>query len=231
MKRAIESASVKGASSWLNTLPIENLGYALNKEEFRDALALRCNWIIQNIPPHCACGHDSNIDHLLTCKRGGCVIMRHNAIRDALANVMKEICHDVKIEPALIPVEPEERFETGLNPANNTQLNISARGFWAPFDRTYFDIRVRHPNCPSNRNQILERIYEKNENAKKTAYNERVMRVERGPFTPMVFLTSAGMSRECASVVKRMALLLEIKKKGQYAEIIRYVRTRLRIAT
>ena len=41
MKRAIESASEKGASSWLSALPIENLGYALNKEEFRDALALR----------------------------------------------------------------------------------------------------------------------------------------------------------------------------------------------
>ena len=46
----------------------------------------------------------------------------------------------------------------------------------------------------------------------------------------MVFLTSGVMSRKCAFVVIRMALLLEIKKKGQYAEIIRYVRTRLRIA-
>ena len=35
-KRLVEQARNKGASSWLNALPIEESGFSLNKEEFRD---------------------------------------------------------------------------------------------------------------------------------------------------------------------------------------------------
>jgi len=40
IKHIIDQARDKGASSWLNTLPIEEMGFTLNKEEFRDALRL-----------------------------------------------------------------------------------------------------------------------------------------------------------------------------------------------
>ena len=40
MKRSLDLASEKGASIWLNTLPIKSLGYSLNNQEFRDAIAL-----------------------------------------------------------------------------------------------------------------------------------------------------------------------------------------------
>jgi len=32
---------IKGASSWLTALPIEAIGYALNKQEFVDAIYMR----------------------------------------------------------------------------------------------------------------------------------------------------------------------------------------------
>ena len=32
---------------------------------------------------------------------------------------------------------------------------------------------------------------------RKKEYNERVLNVEKGNFTPLVFLTSGGMSKEC----------------------------------
>ena len=37
LKRALDTARHKGASNWLSTLPIEYLGYSLNKQEFRAA--------------------------------------------------------------------------------------------------------------------------------------------------------------------------------------------------
>ena len=40
-KRSIEIASEKGASSWLNALPIARHGFALHKSAFRDAICLR----------------------------------------------------------------------------------------------------------------------------------------------------------------------------------------------
>ena len=38
MTRTISNASAKGASNWLNVLPLAEEGYVLNKEEFRDEI-------------------------------------------------------------------------------------------------------------------------------------------------------------------------------------------------
>ena len=48
--RTVTLARDKGASGWHNVLPLEDEGYVLNKEEFRDALALRYNKSIPNLP-------------------------------------------------------------------------------------------------------------------------------------------------------------------------------------
>ena len=92
---------MSGASSWLNSLPIKKYGYTLNKEEFRDSVCLRYSWWIPNTLITCGCGKTSDLDHLLTCKLGGYVIMTHNHIRDTMANLLREVCHDVKVEPQL----------------------------------------------------------------------------------------------------------------------------------
>ena len=46
----------KGASSWLNALPLENQDFSLNKKEFRDALRLRYDIPLENLPSTCARG-------------------------------------------------------------------------------------------------------------------------------------------------------------------------------
>ena len=38
-------------------------------------------------------------------KKGSYVSMRHNAIRDVEAKLLKEVCTDVKIEPVLISTD------------------------------------------------------------------------------------------------------------------------------
>ena len=40
------AAQEKGASSWLSSLPIKSLGYALNRQEFIDSIRLRYGWQI-----------------------------------------------------------------------------------------------------------------------------------------------------------------------------------------
>ena len=44
LKFAVELAQEKGASSWLNVLPIQDHGFSLHKSDFRDTLALRLGW-------------------------------------------------------------------------------------------------------------------------------------------------------------------------------------------
>ena len=49
-KRMIETLNQKGVSNWLTNLPINKLGYELTKQEFWDAINIRCNWPLDKIP-------------------------------------------------------------------------------------------------------------------------------------------------------------------------------------
>ena len=99
--RRIRMAQETGASNWLTSLPIRAKGFNLNKQEFVDAVALRYGWPVEGIPRTCACGAPNNVDHTMTCKKGGFVSIRHNEVRDLTANMLREVCHDVSTEPTL----------------------------------------------------------------------------------------------------------------------------------
>jgi hypothetical protein len=55
-KRILDLAQEKGSGSWLTALPIEALGYTLNKQEFRDSVCLRYGWHIPNTPSFASAG-------------------------------------------------------------------------------------------------------------------------------------------------------------------------------
>ena len=44
----------------------------------------------------------------LICLKGGYVSLRHNALRDLNAEMQREICKDVVVEPKLLPVRDGE---------------------------------------------------------------------------------------------------------------------------
>ena len=232
MKRALEFAQEKGASLWLNTQPSQEHGCFLNRQEFKDALCLRYSWEVKGIPKYCACGTKNSTDHCLTCKKGGYVSLRHNALRNTEAALLKEVCHDVKIEPVLMPIEETDDFFqlASTSTEDNARLDISARGVWSPMDRVFFDIRVTHPNTLSNERKPPIQIYKDNEKEKKRRYNERIINVEKATFTPLVFTTSGGMGPECERLNRRAAELLAEKRKEKYSDVIAYIRKRLRFS-
>ena len=90
----------------LSALPLQSLEYVLNKREFRDSIFLRYGhgWAIANVPRYCSCGKKNDIDHALSCMSEPYVNFRHNAIRDGYAEILKEVCVDVRTEPGLLPV-------------------------------------------------------------------------------------------------------------------------------
>ena len=63
---------------------------------------------------------------------------------------------------------------------------------------------------------------------KKRAYNERIIQVEKGSFTPIVLSTFGGMGEEAARFHKRLSQLISEKRNEQYSHVVNYVRTRLR---
>ena len=54
--RANDVAQQKGASAWLNALPLQDEGYVLSKREFFDAVTMRYQWPLKRLPLNCACG-------------------------------------------------------------------------------------------------------------------------------------------------------------------------------
>ena len=142
--RLLEHTRRKGTSAWLTTLPIKELGYALNKMEFQDLLRLRYGISLDNLPVACVCGKPYDINHALNCTTGGFIHKRHNELRDLLANIIRETCFDVSIEPSLQPV-----VQTNSNRAEDgARLDIAARGFWRTGQRTLFDVRIFNPELP-----------------------------------------------------------------------------------
>ena len=109
LKPLVEQACDKGASCWLNALPIKDQNLDLNKEEFKDALRLRYNVPLANLPSYCACGEKFDELHAMSCKKGGFVCNRHDNIRDLLTVCLNKVCTDVQAEPHLIPLS-NERF-------------------------------------------------------------------------------------------------------------------------
>ena len=227
LKRSLTLASEKGSSIWLNTLPLESHSYALNKQEFHDAISLRYNFKVAGVASHCACGVQNSVDHALTCMLGGYTHMRHNEVRDTQADLLREVCRDVQVEPSLIPLSGQQ-FSRSSNHESGARLDISARGLWNPMERAFLDVRIFHPNAPSNRSKSLPQLYASHENEKKRTYNDRIIQVEHGTFTPLFFSTSGGESPECRKYHQRLATLISERRKESYAETMTYIRRRMR---
>ena len=108
LKRCVDLAKERGASSWLSVLPLSEQGFHLHKGEFRDALCLCYGWTLSNTPRLCNCDKAFTIDHAMVCHMGGFPTIRHNEIRDLTASLLTEVCSNVAIEPHLqhYPVKP-----------------------------------------------------------------------------------------------------------------------------
>ena len=224
-KRCIELAQEKGAGSWLTALPLKAYGYTLNKQEFRDSICLRYDWKIPHVATFCHCGKKNDIDHALSCKRGGYVIMRHDRIRNLEAEFLREVCTDVRVEPQLLPLVNLEL--NGTN-ADKARLDTSSVGLFTPMEKNFTDVQVTHLNCPSNIHRDSSQVYASLERKKKSKYNERIINVEKGSFTPLVMSTTGGMGVEATRFHKRLALLISEKRKENYAHVMNHIRTRLR---
>ena len=126
------------------------------------------------MPTNCVCGTENSINHSLVCKTGGYSIFRHNIVRDTIAEILKEMCKDVKVEPELIPIDSDHNFSSSENLAEKARLDVSCVGLWSPLEKNFMDVRVFHPNAPSYQNRPLKTLYREHERQKKAAYNSEL---------------------------------------------------------
>ena len=145
-------------------------------------------------------------------------------MRDFEAQLLKSICNDVETEPKLQPVNNRTNFSASANISAEARLDVRARGFWRPGQNAFFDVRITNETCDSQFTSTVKSILRKHENEKKREYNQRVIEIEHGTFTPLVYTTSGAMSHECSKFHKALAEKISQKKDEQYNEVIRYMR-------
>ena len=62
---------------------------------------------------------------------------------------------------------------------------------------------------------------------KDMAYNHRVQEVEQGSFTPLIFSTSGGMSRECSTFYSRLAAMISEKRGEELSLVSTWIKTKI----
>lgn len=215
-----------GSSNWLTSLPLSDEHYNLNKQQFWDAVRLRYGLTLSKMPENCVCGKRYDVQHALSCKKGGFVSLRHNRLRDLFASLLDEVCRDVQTEPSLQPLTGEHFDRRTANQSDEARLDISARGFWQTGQRAFFDVRVFDSNAQRYGCTDLDKCYKQNETEKKNKYNERVLQIEHGTFTPLVFSVTGGMGKEAHLFVKRLAEMLAEKKNIKYSHAVSWLKTK-----
>ena len=152
---------------------------------------------------------------MLCLARGGFVSLRHNLVRN-ITSFFSEVCKDVRVEPQLQPLASES-FTPSTATGNEVRLDVCARGFWQAGQIAFFDVMVFNPNARRYAKQELSKTYELNEKEKKCLYNERILQVEHGTFTPLVMSTTGGMGRESSKFYSFLSELTSEKTESSYS--------------
>ena len=80
----------------------------------------------------------------------------------------------------------------------------------------FLDVRVFNQITKRYTSIELSKAYEINEKEKKKTYNEHILQVEHGSFTPLIMSATGGMSRERKKFSLRLAEIICKKRKTNY---------------
>ena len=75
--------------------------------------------------------------------------------------------------------------------------------------------------------QTTEKVLLRHENEKKIAYDTRILEIEHGAFTPLVFGSNGAMRKECIRFHKILAMKIANKQDKPYSIVMSWIRTKL----
>ena len=84
---------------------------------------------LSNLPSYCAYGEMFNVNHALSCKKGGFIAQRHDTTRDHLTSHMSKGCRNVDTEPLLQPLDNEIFNLKSTVTSQEARLDMKAGGF------------------------------------------------------------------------------------------------------
>ena len=163
----------------------------------------------------------------MNCHRGGFINARHDNIRNFDGKLLDAVCNDVQLEPQLQPIPAGVKFRKSVNDKEDARVDIRARGFWRNGQNSFFDVRVTNSDAESQKDKTIKSVLRTHEQEKKRTYNARIMEIDMGTFTPIVFTSKGVMGHECEKFHKCLAEKLANKKGEKYEDIMRFIRVKL----
>jgi hypothetical protein len=204
--KGFEEARLRGGSSWLSFVPLDELRLGLDRQTFRDAIALRMGLPFpDSLPSHCpSCGADFDVDHALRCKKGGWVSRRHlEVIRAWKFYLSRGGYHSLREEPYLCPLPSGAVVREGTTRELDARADLVARGEggrdWY-FDVAIIDSFAAHHSRGGKSSLKALTDYENEKNKK---YFDRVAPL--GGFIPLVCTVYGTLGPAAAVLAHRVA--------------------------
>ena len=105
--------------------------------------------------------------------------------------------------------------------------NCSHKNVYSPVNLWHSYIYIHIFIYPHHINQKLQAAFDSNERQKKAQYNERVINVEHGSFTPIVLSAYGGAGRETERFFALLIRKIAEKRDVPISVVANYVRTKL----
>ena len=223
----------KDTGSWLTLFPNSLNGTDLAPDEFRDSLLLRFGITPPSLPDKCSgCCAPFSVDHAMSCKKGGLIMLRHNDLKHEWTMLCAEALprRAITDEPLIhTSQDVQAAGDEGTLPLPEIRGDIGVHGFWRPGNTTIFDIRVTDTDATSQINKDPNKILQQHEKMKKDKYYD-ICQARNRHFTPLVFSIDGLRGQEANAACKRLAALISKKWSRPYSEVCGYVRSRIAIA-
>ena len=148
-----------------------------------------------------------------------------DGVRNLLTSLIGKVWTKVEVEPQLQPLDNEGFKIRSAVTSPETRWDFKAGGFWSRGVPAFFDVRVTHVNFKCNQRKTTPTIFKEQEEEKKRKYQQRVLDVEMGSFTPLVFGTDGRMGADCNCFLKRLVEKLSEKNEEPYHITITWIGT------
>ena len=83
----------------------------------------------ERLPSHCPCGEVFSVAHAFSCPKGALTSIRHNRVRGITAQLLTEVCPNVRIEPTLQPLSGESFPLRSTNVEKRARLDMKTQNF------------------------------------------------------------------------------------------------------
>ena len=172
--KALEEALDSNCSDWLSYAPLERRDLVLDRQTFRDAVALRMGVEFPDpLPPYCpSCGELFDVSHALKCKKGGWVMRRHHQVARVWRALSKRVSPVVLPEPLVAP--PINLKKASTTRREDARADIMVAGLFRAMQDAYLDVFVSDTGAASYVSRKSKVVLCEKQTRKSGKYDERV---------------------------------------------------------